>query len=81
MIISRYNWEAENIQFNLGATRMQLIDAGAQVINGGLAITFEMTYYSALPDAGKADTLDDLLTVANTYLVGAAESKQTVNLP
>lgn len=78
IIISRYNWEAENINFSLGSTRMQLIDAGAQMVNGALAITFEMTYYSPLPDAGKSDSLDDLLTVANTYLVGAAESKQTV---
>lgn len=80
VLISRFNWEAFNVDFGLGSTRMQLIDAGAQVVNGALAVTFEMTYYSPLPDAGKADSLDDLLRVGNTYLVGTAQSTQTVNL-
>jgi hypothetical protein len=80
-LISRYNWEAEDIDFGLSGTRMQLVDAGASQINGALAVTFDMAYYSYLPDEGKTDALDDFLTAKNTYLVGTAESLQTVELP
>jgi len=80
ILISRFNWEAQNIQFGLGDTKMSLVESGAQ-INGALAVTFPMTYYTALPDAGKSELLDDFKTAANTYKIGTATNEQTVEIP
>lgn len=80
IIIGRYNWEAGDMRFSIGDTRMQLVESGSQ-INGALAITFPITYYSDLPDSGKADTLEDFKTAANTFRIGQAENKQTVEIP
>lgn len=79
-LISRYNWEAQDMKFSLGPTAMNLIEAGSQ-INAAVAITFPMTYYSALPDAGKSDALDDFKTAQNTYQIGTATNEQTVEIP
>lgn len=80
ILVSRFDWHLIEIDFSLGGSTMQIVDTPAQQINGALAITFEMSYYSPLPDAGKADGLDDFLTAANTYRVGSADSQQTVKL-
>lgn len=80
ILISRYNWEAEDIKFGLGQTVMNLVESGSQ-INAALSITFPMTYYSDLPDAGKSDLLDDFKTAANTYKIGTATNQQTVEIP
>lgn len=80
ILISRYNWEAEEIRFGLGDTKMTLVESGSQ-INGALALTFPMTYYTALPDAGKSEALDDFRTSDNTYKIGAATNQQTVEIP
>lgn len=80
ILISRYNWEAQDMGFGLGDTRMSLVEAGSQ-INGALSLTFPMTYYTALPDAGKSDALDDFKTAANTYQIGTATNQQTVEIP
>lgn len=80
ILISRFNWEDQNMGFGLGGSRMNLVEAGSQ-INGALSITFPMTYYSALPDAGKSDALDDFKTAANTFQIGTATNEQTVEIP
>jgi len=80
ILISRYNWEDEDMKFGLGQTTMNLIEAGGQ-INAAAAITFPMTYYSALPDASKSDALDDFKTAQNTYQIGTATNEQTVEIP
>lgn len=80
ILISRFNWEAQDMQFGLGDTKMTLVESGSQ-INGALAITFPMTYYTALPDAGKSELLDDFKTAANTYQIGTATNEQTVEIP
>lgn len=80
ILISRYNWEAEDMKFGLGDTKMTLVESGSQ-INGALALTFPMTYYTALPDAGKSEALDDFKTAANTYQIGTATNQQTVEIP
>lgn len=79
-LISRYDWHLDNIGFSLGETRMSLVE-NAQRINGALAVTFQMTYYSYLPDEAKSAGLDDFKVASNTYRVGTSDSKQTVNLP
>lgn len=78
--ISRFNWEDQDMKFGLGDTKMSLVESGSQ-INGALAISFPMTYYTALPDAGKSDALDDFKTAANTYKIGTATNDQTVEIP
>lgn len=78
--ISRYNWEAEDVRFSLGQSVMNLIESGSQ-INATLSITFPMTYYTALPDEGKSELLDDFKTAANTYQIGTATNNQTVEIP
>lgn len=80
ILISRYDWHLEDIDFGLGETRMQLVE-NAKKINGALAVTFQMTYYSYLPDDGKSAALEDFKIAAQTYRVGTADSQQTVNLP
>lgn len=80
ILISRFNWEAQDIQFGLGNTSMALVEAGSE-INGALSITFPMTYYADLPDAGKSDALEDFKTAANTYQIGTATNQQTVEIP
>lgn len=80
ILISRFNWEADGMRFSLGQTSMNLIEAGTR-INAAAAITFPMTYYSALPDAGKSDALDDFKTAQNTYQIGTATNEKTVEIP
>ena len=80
ILISRHNWEAEEIQFSLGSTRMELVQTASQ-INGALSITFPMTYYTALPDAGKSAALDDFKQSNNTFQIGTATNEQTVIIP
>jgi hypothetical protein len=80
ILISRYNWEAEDIKFSIGQTAMNLVESGSQ-INAALAITFPMTYYTDLPDAGKTGLLEDFKTAANTYQIGTATNEQTVEIP
>lgn len=79
--IGRFDWEPLEMRFNLVGTQLQLRDVGEQRITGGCSISFEITYYSYLPDAGKSDGLDDFITAANTYRIGAADNLQTVILP
>lgn len=79
-LISRFTWETINMELSLTGTQMAVRDMGAERITGACAIAFEITYYSNLPDAAKADSLDDFKTAANTYRVGDAENKQTVVL-
>lgn len=80
ILISRYNWESEDIMFSLGPTTMELVQAGSQ-INGALSITFPMTYTTALPDAGKSEALDDFKRADNTSQIGTATNEQTVIIP
>jgi len=80
-LVSRYNWEAEGYQFSLGRTETGFNDYQSSHITGGCSITFQMTYYSVLPDAGKTERLDDFVTSASTYQIGSATNKQTVTLP
>lgn len=79
--MGRYDWHLDDMGFDLSTTRMQLVEVGPEQVNGALAVTFPITYYSELPDAGKSDNLDDFKTAENRYRVGSAESNQTVNLP
>jgi hypothetical protein len=69
------------MKFNLVGTQMAVRDVGTAGITGACSISFEITYYSYLPDAGKSDALDDFITAANTYRVGEADNLQTVILP
>lgn len=78
--IGRFDWEPLEMRMSLSGTQMAVRDVGESQITGACAISFEITYYSYLPDAGKTDTLDDFLTAANTYRIGAAENEQTVTL-
>jgi len=80
VLISRFPWESIGVTFSLSGTQMAVRDVGEAQITGACAISFEMTYYSNLPDAAKADTLDDFITAANTYRVENADNQQTVIL-
>lgn len=79
-LISRHDWEPYEMKFNIVGTQMAVRDMGEERITGACSLSFEMTYYSYLPDAGKSDGLDDFLTAYNTYQIGTAENKQTVIL-
>lgn len=80
ILISRFDWQTIGVVLSLSGTQMAIRDVGESQITGACAISFEMTYYSYLPDAAKADGLDDFITAANTYRIGTAENKQTVTL-
>jgi hypothetical protein len=80
-IIGRIDWEPDEMSFNLLGTQMAVRDVGESRITGACSISFEITYYSYLPDAGKSDGLDDFITAANTYRIGTADNFQTVTLP
>lgn len=81
ILVGRYDWEPLEMKFNLLGTQMAVRDVGAQHITGACSISFEITYYSYLPDAGKSDSLDDFITAANTYRIGTADNQQTVIFP
>jgi len=80
-LIGRYDWEPHEMRFNLAGTQMLVRDVGEQRITGACSISFEITYYSYLPDAGKSDGLDDFITAQNTYRIGTADNSQTVTFP
>jgi len=79
--IGRFDWHLGSVDYDLGSTQMLLVEVGPSVTNAAAAITFEMTYYSNLPDAGKTELLEDLLSVHSTFRVGTPEtdSLQIVN--
>lgn len=80
-LVGRFDWEPLEMRFNLNGTQMAVRDVGKERITGACSISFEITYYSYLPDAGKSDALDDFITAANTYRIGTADNHQTVILP
>jgi hypothetical protein len=80
-LVGRFDWEPYEMKFNLAGTQMLLRDVGEEGMTGACSISFEITYYSYLPDAGKSDALDDFITAANTYRIGTADNLQTVTLP
>lgn len=79
--LGRYDWQTEGIDFDLGASRFELVQAPGDAIYAVLTIAFPMAYYSLLPDEGKAYALADFLTADNNYQVGEKLSHQTVKLP
>lgn len=79
--LGRYDWQAEGIDFDINDSRMELVGSPGNSIYAVLTISFRMSYYSYLPDAGKADDLEYFLTADNTYQVGEKQSHQTVTLP
>lgn len=79
-LIGRYNWHRDGMMFGLTSTRMQVSDFKNELIVGACAIAFEITYYSELPDPGKAAALDEFLTADNRYQTGDAINQQTVVL-
>lgn len=80
-LIGRVQWQSMEMIMDLAESRTLVIDNGANRINAAAAVTFQITYYSFLPDPAQVQALDDFKLSNHTYRVGTADTEQQVNLP